>query len=65
MLTEDITLLTNFFSDNHNSINQPSLEGDILVNPEDIKREIVTYYDTETEEWRPQCNLRVCHGITR
>lgn len=47
MLTEDTTLLTSFFfSDNHNYINQSSLEGD-LVNPEDIKREIVPYYDTE------------------
>lgn len=39
-----------FFSANHNSINQPSVEQDILVNPEDIKREIVTYYYTEIEE---------------
>lgn len=50
----------------YNNIDNLQVNGEIVENPEDIKREIVAYYQnlyTETKEWRPQCNLRDCPTI--
>lgn len=44
----------------YNNIDKLLVNGETVENPEDIKKEIVTFYQnlyTEAEEWRPQCNL--------
>lgn len=51
-----------------NNIDKLIIEGDIVDNPTDITREIISFYQklyTETENWRPLGNLGNCPRITQ